>query len=517
MQILINDIKMPIVHTKDEVIAAAREIVRSDCVSAKNYQIYRQSIDARRKNNIHYVYGVTAETNDNVISGGRIRKFEDTAELEVKRKPLKTRPVVVGMGPCGLFAAWILTLSGNPPIILERGGDVDSRTEAVKRFWKTGRLDPNSNVQFGEGGAGTFSDGKLNTRISDPKQRFVLKTFTDFGAPRDIMYKAKPHIGTDKLCGTIKNMRKRLIELGAEVRFNTSLTDIRLENGALCGIELSNGEFLDCESLILAIGHSSRDTYERLCERKLALEPKPFAIGVRIEHSQRFIDRLQYGGAEGLPPADYRVVYNGGRRSCYSFCMCPGGTVVNASSENEMLAVNGMSCYARDGRNANSALVVNVRPEDFEPGILGGMEFQRKYERLAFRLGGGDGKAPIQLAEDFIDDVPTGEIGGVSPTVTSGFKLAELKNCLPQFVTDTLRSGLCDFERRMKGFAGGGAVLTGIESRTSAPVRILRGENMQSINASGIYPAGEGAGYAGGIVSAAVDGIRAAISLIDND
>lgn len=517
MQILINDIKMPIEHTKEQVISAAREIVRSDCFSAKNYKIYKQSVDARRKNNIHYVYSVVAETNDKVTFGGKIRSFEDTDDILVEKKSVKSRPVVIGFGPCGIFAAWILTMSGNPPIIIERGGDMDSRKESVNRFWKTGVFDKNSNVQFGEGGAGTFSDGKLNTRISDPKQRFVLKTFTDYGAPEDIMYKAKPHIGTDKLSITVKNMRKELIRRGCEIKFNTCMTDIKIKKGEVCGIELSNGEYIACENLILAIGHSSRDTYEMLCQTGVMLEPKPFAVGVRIEHSQDFIDRLQYGGVKGLPPADYRVAYNGSKRSCYSFCMCPGGTVVNASGEEERLAVNGMSMYARDGKNANSALVVNVKPEDFASGCLGGVEFQRKYERLAFKLGGGDGRAPIQLARDFAADRPTKEIQTVTPTVTSGFKTAELKNCLPEFVAETLREGLLDFEKRMKGFAYGDAVLTGIESRTSAPLRIMRGDDMQSINIKGIYPAGEGAGYAGGIVSAAVDGIKTAFSVLDNN
>lgn len=517
MQILINNIKMPIKHTEEQVIAAAREIVRSDCISAKNYTIYRQSVDARRKNNIHYVYAVTAETDSKVSESANIKKLEDATRLEIPQKPMKKRPVVVGMGPCGLFAAWVLTLSGNPPIIIERGEDADARTETVNKFWQTGKLNVNSNVQFGEGGAGTFSDGKLNTRISDPRQRFVLKTFTDLGAPKDIMYKAKPHIGTDKLCITIKNMRKKLIEMGVEVRFNTCMTKVITKNGRVCGIELSNGETVECDKLVCAIGHSSRDTYEMLNKQGVVLEPKAFAVGVRIEHSQSFIDKLQYGSVSGLPPADYRVVYNGEKRSCYSFCMCPGGTVVNASSEDGMLAVNGMSVYARNGRNANSALVVNVRPEDFGGGVCGGMEFQRKYERLAFETGGGDGKAPVQLAEDFVKDKVTDRIGVVSPTVTSGFRIAELKKCLPSFVAETLRDGLEDFERRMKGFGSGGAVLTGIESRTSAPVRIVRDTSLQSQNTAGLYPAGEGAGYAGGIVSAAVDGIRVALAMIENE
>ena len=515
LQIVINNIKMPIEHNREKVIAAAREIVRSDCISAKNFRIYKQSIDARRKNNIHYVYSVSAETEDRVEQGGNISILKDMTNFDIPKKDIGNRPVVVGLGPCGLFAAYVLSLSGNPPIILERGGDVDVREESVKRFWETGVLDKNSNIQFGEGGAGTFSDGKLNTRISDGRQRFVLQTFAEFGAPEDIMYKAKPHIGTDKLKETVKNMRKKLIELGAEVRFNSCVTDIDIKNDSVCGIEVNNSEYLACKNLILAIGHSSRDTYSSLVKRGIALEPKPFAIGVRIEHSQKFIDRLQYGTADGLPAADYRVVYNGKDRSCYSFCMCPGGTVVNASSEDGGLTVNGMSEYARDGRNANSALVVTVKPSDFEKGILGGVEFQRKYERLAFKAGGGDNRAPIQLADDFVKDVPTVQLGEVAPTVTSGFKMAELRSCLPEFVADTLRDGLLDFERRMNGFSSNGAVLTGIEARTSAPVRILRSGSMQSVNVHGLYPAGEGAGFAGGIVSAAVDGIRCALAMLE--
>ena len=514
MQIVINNIKLPIKHNSDMVITAAREIVRSNCISAKNYKIYKQSIDARRKNNIHYVYSVTAETSDKITESKDIAILKAVSELDITKKAIKGRPVVVGMGPCGLFAAYVLALSGNPPIVLERGKPVEEREELVNKFWRTGELDKNSNIQFGEGGAGTFSDGKLNTRISDPRQRFVLKTFTDFGAPEDIMYKAKPHIGTDELLKVIKNMRNKLIELGCDVRFDSCVTDIIIENNRISGVEVNGGEVIVCNDLIMAIGHSSRDTYEVITRHRVAVEPKPFAVGVRIEHSQKFIDRLQYGRIEGLPPADYRVVYNGKDRSCYSFCMCPGGTVVNASSEDGMLTVNGMSEHLRDGENANSALVVSVRPSDFEKGLLGGVEFQRKYERLAFKLGGGDNRAPVQLAEDFIKDVPSHQIRDVAPKVTSGYTLAELKNCLPIFVCDTLKEGLCEFERRIHGFSTGGAVLTGIEARTSAPIRILRNENLQSINVPGLYPSGEGAGYAGGIVSAAVDGIKSALAVL---
>lgn len=525
MKIIIDNINMPIKHTTKEVIETAQKIVRSDCISAKNFKIYKQSLDARRKNNLHYVYAVSADTDSVSVSSNSIRplKINKEADIDLSTIPkysLSKRPVVVGMGPCGLFAAWILTLSGNPPIIIERGEDVENRQKTVENFWETGKLNTNSNVQFGEGGAGAFSDGKLTTRISDPKQRFVLETLVEFGAPEEILYKAKPHIGTDLLCGIISAMRKKMIDLGAEIRFNSCLNDIKINGGKLTEAEI-NGSSLSCDNLILAIGHSSRDTYQTLIDREIFAEAKPFAMGVRIEHHQDFINNLQYGKENtnlDLPAADYRVVYDGsknGQRSCYSFCMCPGGVVVNASSEDNRIAVNGMSYHSRNGINANSALVVPVRPEDFKNEVTGGMKLQQKYEALAYLTG--QGKAPIQLAEDFIKNTKSDELKKVIPTVKGGFKFGELKNCLPDFITDTLKGGLCDFEHRMPGFSSNGSVLTGIESRTSAPIRLCRDKTYQSLNVSGIYPSGEGAGYAGGIVSAAVDGIRSALALLENN
>ncbi len=519
MQILIQGIKMPIQHTLRDVTKAAQEIVRLRCIHAEDFWIYKQSIDARKKDRIHYVYTVGAAVPEGTVCDGKeLVPLGEKAgeELVIPKKTLANRPVVVGMGPCGLFAAYVLAKSGNPPLLIERGERVEQRTESVKRFWQGGRLNPNSNIQFGEGGAGTFSDGKLNTRISDPRQRFVLRTFVNHGGPEEIMYRAKPHIGTDKLRGVIQSMREEILALGGEIRFETCLTGIGYREGRLTEIELNHSESLSCSSLILAIGHSSRDTYQMLMDAGVCMEAKPFAVGVRAEHRQSMINRCQYGdAAELLPAADYRLVYNGKERSCYSFCMCPGGQVVNASSEEGHLVVNGMSEHRRDGENANSALAVTVKPSDFpEIGPLGGIAFQRRYEALAYQTGGGDGAAPVQLIRDFLEDKPSDALWEVTPGFTGKWRFGELKRCLPDFVCETLKEGLKSFEKKMPGYASGGGVLTGVEMRTSAPVRLLRGENFQSPGIQGLYPAGEGAGYAGGIVSAAVDGIRCALELL---
>ena len=515
MQILICSIKMPIKHTEKEVIRAAQEIVRLNCIFAEDFWIYKQSLDARKKNNIHYVYSVAATAPDDTVCDGKsVIPLNDGGNLEIPQNvSLDSRPVVVGTGPCGLFAAYVLAKSGNPPLVIERGEKVEDRVKTIEDFWVGGKLNPNSNVQFGEGGAGTFSDGKLNTRISDIRQRYVLKTFAENGAPKDIMYKAKPHIGTDELRGVISSMRQEIIRLGGEVRFNTCMTDIEINDGKISGIVLNGKETLKCSRVILATGHSSRDTYEMLDKKGVFMEPKPFAVGIRIEHKQKFIDKLQYGRDDlGLPPADYRLVYNGKERSCYSFCMCPGGQVVNASSEEGHLVVNGMSNHDRGGTNANSALVVTVRPDDFSlEGPLGGVEFQRKYERIAFESG--NGAAPVQRSKDFVEDKISHCFGNINPTFTGKVNFTMLSDCLPQFVTKTLKEGLESFEHKMKGFMTEG-LMTGVEMRTSAPLKISRDKDMQSLNVKGLYPSGEGAGYAGGIVSAAVDGIKVALQIL---
>lgn len=517
MQILINNIKMPLEHKIEDVLLAAQKAVRQHFVSAKNFSVYKQSIDARRKSNIRYVYSVMAEIPDGSETLG-IKNITAAADsgVHISKRALKQRPVVVGMGPAGLFAAYVLTLSGNPPIIIERGAGIEERQRAVKLFWETGALDPNSNVQFGEGGAGTFSDGKLNTSIKDKRQRFILETFVKFGAPPEILYKAKPHIGTDILRDVIVNMRKYLKECGCEIRFKTCMTDVKIRNGRIEEIELSSGGALKSGCVFLAIGHSSRDTYKVLESRGCVLKQKPFAMGVRIEHRQQMIGMAQYGDAWSmLPAADYKLTYNGKERSCYSFCMCPGGYVVNASSEPGMLAVNGMSNHDRGGENANSALVVNVRPEDFGSGHpLAGIELQRKYERLAFEAGRGGYAAPVQLARDFVIGRASDSPGDVSPSYTGKITLADLRGCLPEFVSETLCDGLKYFDNKISGFLGSG-LLTGIETRTSAPVRIVRNDDFSAAGVMGLYPIGEGAGYAGGIVSAALDGLKAALSVTE--
>ncbi len=518
MKLILNNIKMPIECLNEEVFKTAGAILDSYNIEYGEINLCRKSLDARRKNNIHYACAVTVDTaltKEEILALNisDIRPFEEIYPSIGERVKDK-KVIIAGTGPCGIFAAYILAKAGLCPTIVERGADVERRTAEAERFWNGGRLNPNTNVQFGEGGAGTFSDGKLTTRIGDPLQRVVLETFVKFGAPEDILYKAKPHIGTDKLKTVVKNMRLEIERLGGRVEFNSLLSDIQIKDGRVVGVTV-NGQYRDCGTVIMATGHSSRDTYEMLNRKGAAMIAKAFAAGVRIEHRQEFINQMQYGKEYKnplLPPADYRMTYNGARRSCYSFCMCPGGTVVNASSEEGGLVVNGMSEYARDKENANSALVVTVNPSDFrDESPLAGIEFQRKYERLAYELGGG--KAPVQLAGDFINKRVSTALEDVKPTFTGQTIFADMRECLPGFISETLTEGLLSFESKANGFSKGGAVLTGVEMRTSAPLRILRDENYESVNIKGLYPAGEGAGYAGGIMSAAVDGIKIAVKI----
>jgi len=492
----------------------------------KDFKILKESIDARKKSSIKFNYAVELSCNNEAKVVARVNnndvKIETVkynADFEFGSEKPEHRPIIIGMGPAGIFAGLLMAKKGYRPIIIERGEKVEDRTKTVNEFWKKGILNPESNVQYGEGGAGAFSDGKLTTRIKDSRCDFITEELVKAGAPEEIMFMGKPHIGTDILKGVLKNIRQQIINLGGEVLFNSKLEDLIIKDKKLKAIVV-NGEEIPCESLILAIGHSSRDTYEMLLHREVSMEAKPFAIGVRIEHPQKLIDESQYGSFAGHPrlkAADYKLTYTSEKlnRSVYSFCMCPGGEVVAAASEHNRLVINGMSNYKRNKENANSALVVTIGPQDFQGNSpLSGMEFQRHYESLAFKLGGGNYNAPVQLAGDFLKDRMSTKMGIVTPSYTPGYELKDLRKALPYYVIAALKESLTSFDKKIKGFASMDAVMTGIETRTSAPIRIERNENLQSTSIKGIYPAGEGAGYAGGIISSAVDGLKVAESIM---
>lgn len=480
-------------------------------------RIIRRSLDARKKEDIHYSYIVEASVakEEKLLKQKRIKGIEKVTKTEPLTisfgdEPMRHRPVVAGFGPAGMFCALELSRAGYRPIVIERGECIEERVKKVEKFWQTGELDENCNVQFGEGGAGTFSDGKLNTMVKDKfgRGRHVLNTFAAFGAPQEITYMNKPHIGTDRLRQVVKEIREEILRLGGEICFSSQLTDIRTEDGKLTGIELNHREWLDCQVLVLAVGHSARDTFAMLLDRQFPMEAKSFAIGVRIEHEQKLINQAQYKEAyRQLPAADYKLTHqavNG--RGVYSFCMCPGGFVVNASSEAGHLVVNGMSNHDRKERNANSALIVTVTPEDYGgEGPLAGVEFQRKWEKQAFITG--KGKVPVQTFRDFERNVPSTALGRVTPNLKGGYSLSNVRDCLPDYVAETIIEGVQAFDKKIPGFGDGEAVLSGVETRTSSPVRILRRENLES-EIRGVYPCGEGAGYAGGIMSAAMDGLK---------
>ena len=484
----------------------------------------KKSVDARKKSDVHFIISVDIACSE---ESSLLKKLKNAVLINEEKYSVpavtcKKRPVIIGFGPAGMFAALVLAMAGAEPIVLERGDDVDSRVKKVEEFRNGGRLDPESNVQFGEGGAGTFSDGKLTTGIKNKRIPVILRYLAEFGAPGEITYLAKPHIGTDKLRETVKNLRKRVISLGGEVRFGARFTGFDTENGSITAVRyIQEGEVrtIAADNVILAAGHSARDVFTMLHENNVLLTQKAFSMGVRIEHLRSDIDKAMYGrfaGHPALKAADYKLaVHLPDNRSLYTFCMCPGGYVMAAASEEGRLAVNGMSCYARDGVNSNSALLVNILPEDLgSDHPLAGMYFQRKTEELAFMAGGGDYKAPVILVGDFLENRLSQSFGKVIPTYSPGVRFAMPEEYLPDFVCSSLRLGIRQMAKKIQGFDQHDAVLTGVESRSSSPVRIERSDSLESPSVGGLFPCGEGAGYAGGIISAAVDGMLCAEAVI---
>ena len=530
----INELKLPLDSDGSELIALAAKALRCPKNKITGIEIAKKAVDSRKKDDIYFVYNVNVTVDgdeDALLRNCRNSKVEKGKEIIYEppalRRTSKLRPVIAGFGPAGFFAALILARAGLKPVVFERGNDVDTRTQDVRTFWNTRKLNTSSNVQFGEGGAGTFSDGKLTTGIKDPLCRKVIDELVAHGAPEEIKYSSHPHIGTDRLGGVVKAFREEIISLGGEVHFGSQITDIIVANGVVQGITYRNesGGFTDFETdtVIMSIGHSARDTIEMLYKKGIKMMQKPFSVGVRIEHPREMIDRAQYGKYAGHPAlgaANYKMACHPEHgRGAYTFCMCPGGVVVAAASEENSIVVNGMSEYARDGENSNAALLVGIEPENFGgEHPLAGIELQRKIERTAFVKGGSDYSAPCQTVGDFLKNTPSKKLGSVQPTCPTGVTPGDIREVLPEKVTDTMASALLKMDRMLNGFAMPDATLTAPETRSSSPVRILRDEIYQA-NIRGIYPCGEGAGYAGGIVSAAVDGIHCAhaVMLDEND
>lgn len=525
----VNQIKLPLNHDEAALTQAVIRVLQLAPDELLAMTIYRRAFDARNRRDIQLVYSLDIEVRD---EQKLLQRISDRAQLRptpnmeyqpVAQAPahVSQRPIVIGTGPCGIFAALILAQMGFKPLVLERGKAVRERTQDTWAFWRKGQLNPESNAQFGEGGAGTFSDGKLFSQIKDPKfhGRKVLTEFVKAGAPEEILYLSHPHIGTFRLVRMIENMRASIEALGGEIRFGSQVTDLLIDEQPdgrqIQGVVLASGEQILSQHVVLAIGHSARDSFYMLHQRGVYLEAKPFSIGVRIEHPQSLVDKARFGNFAGHPllgAAEYKLVHHASnQRTAYSFCMCPGGTVVAATSELERVATNGMSQYSRNERNANSGIVVNISPEVDYPGHpLAGVEFQRHWESQAFIAGGSDYSAPAQLVGDFLANRPSHSLGQVKPSYRPGIHLTDLRQCLPDFVSEALQQALPAFARQLPGFAMNDALMTGVETRTSSPVRIRRGDDYQSLNTRGLYPAGEGAGYAGGIFSAGIDGIKIA-------
>lgn len=524
--IRINQLKLPISHSRDELVKKAAKTLKISSSQILKLQIIRQSLDARKKPDLFFVYSVdcSVKSEKQVLKNVRDKNvsLSDTVYYQFPksgREQLKNRPVIVGFGPAGLFCGYMLAKAGYYPLILERGQAVEERQKSVDHFWKNGILDPESNVQFGEGGAGTFSDGKLNTLVKDKdgRGREVMRIFHEMGAPEEIIYQQKPHLGTDVLVHIVKNMREQIIAMGGDVRFNAKVTDISFSDNKVSGVEVNHNEKISADIVILAPGHSARDTFFMLEKRGVSMSAKSFAVGVRIEHPQTLINQSQYGQeqVEQLGSASYKLTHtaeNG--HGIYSFCMCPGGYVVNASSEEGYLAVNGMSYQSRNSKNANSALIVTVTPDDYTgygeaavPESLRGVAFQRYLEKRAFEAG--NGAVPVQLFVDYKKKRVSTEIGQIVPCIKGAYTLSDVRSIFPEFIGDAIEEGITAFGKKIKGYDRDDAVISGVESRSSSPVRIIRSDSFEA-EQMGLYPCGEGAGYAGGITSAAIDGIKIA-------